>query len=115
MRGLAVGAALALTALFPMKSRANFVNGNDLQGWCQSQSKADQGICRGFVVGVIDMIQSGKQGRGLKVDVCFPESITLAQAMDVATKWLTNHPQNRHFVASDLVKASMEEAFPCRK
>lgn len=97
-----------------MESKANFVSGNDLHGWCQSQSKVDQGICTGFVVGVIDMISSGKQGRGLKVDVCFPASITIAQAMDVATKWLTNNPQHRHFVASDLVKASMEEAFPCK-
>lgn len=113
MRGLAIAVALTLTGLSPSASQANFVSGHDLHKWCQNEAKIDQALCVAFTMGVIDMIQSAQHSGDFKPSICFPDTAKGGQVVDVAKKWFVDNPQHRHFVASDLVKVAMEEAFPC--
>lgn len=115
MRFLAVCASLALLASVPNSAKANFINGNELHDWCQSKGEGERTLCMGFVMGVVDMIQSGQKHSTLTSDTCFPDALKGGQVVDVAKKWLVDNPQHRHFVASDLVMVAMEQAFPCKK
>jgi hypothetical protein len=44
---------------------------------------------------------------------CLPEVSVAGQARDVAVRYLTDHPESRHYTAASLVAEALEEAFPC--
>jgi len=92
-----------------------FLNGNTLLQECQSSAVAARAQCRGFVMGVADAMSIAQvfnepvAGRR----ACPRDYVTWQQPGDVATSYLTRHPELRHYIASWLVANALEEAFPC--
>lgn len=102
-------AALVFAALFAtLDVRAEFYSGNDLHEYCTSTNNLQQGLCRGFVVGVFDT--------RVRLDFCSPEGatpITVGQVEDIVKRYLNSFPELRHKLAYSLVTAALIAAFPC--
>ncbi len=44
---------------------------------------------------------------------CMPENVTNGQTFAIVSEYIKDHPDERHIAASDLIVASLIEAFPC--
>jgi hypothetical protein len=80
-------------------------DGNHLYNECDS-STTDYLFCAGYVSAMSDELQN--EGY-----VCLPTGITRAQTVHVVMKYLRDHPEQRHLVASALIRAALQPAFPC--
>jgi hypothetical protein len=80
-----------------------FYTGSELLEQCSSQSQIKKGHCEGFIIGVFDSIT-----------VCGALNIKMSQVSEVAISFLREIPKIQHYEASILVKAALEEAFPCQ-
>ncbi len=94
-----------------------FWDGNKLHLQC-SQNKL---IAMTYVIGVVDEITNRpyilssedkivQQRRYL----CLPQGVTAGQLADVACKYLTETPENRHYTANINISAALTKAFPCQ-
>jgi hypothetical protein len=83
-----------------------FYSGNDLYARCTGTA---QTACLGFVAGVSDTTKILQR----PATVCLPEQVTTGEIKDVAVQFLASHPTDRHYSASSLVHAALQEAFPC--
>lgn len=94
--------------LYSACASAGFFGGNALFDACSDDgSDYHAGQCLGYVTGVFDSFD----GRY----VCAPKSVTAGQATDIVVKYLTDHPEKRHELASFLVASALMDAFPCKK
>ena len=97
----------ALAALAASPSFAQVLTGNDLLQRIGSDNPGLRNIALGYVGGVTDALGG---------DVfCAPEGVTLAQAVDMVRKWLTDNPEHRHMSAAVLVAVILQRAWPCRR
>lgn len=98
---------LALATLAAAPSFAQVLTGNDLLQRITSDNPGMKSIALGYVGGVTDSLGG---------DVfCAPDGVTLAQAVDMVRKWLTDNPEHRHMSAAVLVAVILQRAWPCRK
>ena len=104
--------ALLLIAALP--SHAGFDTGNRLHEDCRASNYFNRGYCGGYVVGIVDTIES-LQARGvLPADaLCIPDDVTKGQLVDVVGKYLADHPERRNAEAGGLVPEALGKAFPC--
>ena len=110
-----------------ISSPVNAVNtdistGNDLWYRCTSSNFFDQGLCDGFIEGVMKGVETGEDGlRGrMKIPVpthfsliCRPDGVTVGQIVDIIKKFLADSPQIRHLQAQTLIYGALTKAFPC--
>ena len=114
-RWLLIAALVAVVAV-PQGARAVqiFNIGNLLNMDCNKGAGFSEGFCRGYIAGVADTMAEGaahpKRG-GRRA--CIPLGVTLDQAVDVVTRHLADHPQDRHLAADGLVARALSEAWPC--
>lgn len=110
-----VGAILAGLLLVGPAS-AQFYTGNELLDLCKSSRTLVIGYSAGFVEGRQDIVVDADDGmlRTVKPTFCIPDGVTLGQITDVICKALTDNPANRHWSASVLARASINDAFPCQ-
>lgn len=88
---------------------AGFHSGNSLHSICsEPQASFASGVCLGYVLGLNDTYEA----TGIKF-FCAPETVTAGQLMDIATKYLKDHPEARHYTAASQVSLALSEAFPC--
>jgi hypothetical protein len=68
----------------------------------------------GFITGVAEA-SSGRQA-GAQSSWCFdlPSEVTRGQLVDLVRLYLEQKPALRHFTASSLVRAALDESYPCR-
>jgi hypothetical protein len=90
--------------------------GNDLLRHCQDDETNyfSSGMCLGYVSGAIDALLANMYAQ----KTCWfelPGESTNKQLVDVTVKYLTDHPEQRQYLASVLVMVAMREAFPCPK
>jgi hypothetical protein len=81
----------------------DFFTGNQLHEMCQARSDQE---CAGYILGVA--------GSTSESSFCLPNGADGKQVVDTAKLWLANHPEQRHKVASYLVRQALAENFPCR-
>ena len=84
---------------------AAFVSGNQLLESCTASQFDAQGICLGYVLGVVDSLSMPY--------VCLPAHIIGKQLQDIVTIYLRDHPASRHQPASLLTADAVASAFPC--
>lgn len=89
-------------------AQAQWLDGNSLHTWCQSEAK----VSVPYVLGVLDGIDLAGQAGGV-VKVCTPSNATREQVNDVVCRFVEDHPADRHYPASLLVLTAMANAFPC--
>lgn len=84
-----------------------FGTGNRLNNPCLSTSPDnDDGICFGYALGVADSLSRGSA-------LCYPPQIGASQVVDVAKRYLRDHPELRHVCADELFARALLDAFPC--
>jgi len=102
---------VVLTVVFSVwanDANADYKDGNTLYSDCTSTRIGAQGVCLGYVMAIIDVFDR------LGVIDCVPRTATGNQVMDVAKKYLADHPEKRHFSAWSLVRDALRDAFPCK-
>ncbi|MCA1338092.1 Rap1a/Tai family immunity protein [Pseudooceanicola marinus] len=130
-RGIGLAAILALAfAWYPHPSKAQQVSGNSLYSACRSESGVELGFCVGFVLGAIEgesfgafiVIQRLMPGQTTDesnsainafLAHCIPSDATNEQLRDIVVRYLSDHPESRHFPARGLIWNALMEAFPC--
>lgn len=86
---------------------AQLWSGNDFTETCtQEPDDYTASICSSFIIGIA---QAGVSNRVL----CLPENATIGQTLAIGRNYIKDHPEKRHIAASELIVASLIEAFPC--
>ncbi len=92
--------------------------GNELKTSCADLEVSDgsfnNGVCLGYVVGVVEMHKTVTEALHAKGMFCMPSGVTQGQSALVVKKYLGAHPELLHFTASSLALAALQEAFPCQ-
>lgn len=106
--------AAALAIIFiaspDLLTAESFFNGNQHFSNCTS----NWAFVAGYVSGALDTYMIGETfSDGPYMKICPPPSITVSQATDVYCKFLSDHPEDRHFNAASLIWAAMNEVWPC--
>ncbi|UCD68921.1 MAG: hypothetical protein JSW48_02125 [Betaproteobacteria bacterium] len=104
-------------AMLALPVQAGFVNGHELMDAAREVEKAaanqpnasfyDVGRFFGYIEAVSDVFTG--------VRFCPSANVTVGQVAAIVIKWLEDHPEDRHYSADSLVKAALEEAFPCHR
>jgi len=103
-----------LLALLTAPADAGFDSGNRLYEDCSADTYFNRGYCGGYVVGIVDTIESMQASGVLPANaMCIPEGVTKGQLADVVQKHLQDHPELRHHEAGELVPMAINRAFPC--
>lgn len=76
---------------------------------------AAQGVCLGYIDGVLDTLVLSKGFWSASDVICVPEGVTSDQAVRVFVKYADEHPEKLHLNAPDIILDSLEKAFPCHK
>jgi hypothetical protein len=108
--------AILLLASTPTKAqKLSPTTGNELLEWCQSGDTWQTGRCYGYVIGVADLQTMVGKALPENRQSCIAEGMTVGQIVEVAIKYLKQHPEERHFNASVLMVKAIAEAFPCQQ
>lgn len=110
-----VGCLVALAGPCRAQGVAAFETGNKLLLDCQNQFGAAHLFCQGFAAAVADEMLSAMAAGDTVLGwrACFPTDVALGQITDVATRFLTVHPELRHLTALGLFAEAFADAFPC--
>jgi len=84
-----------------------FETGNQLLEDCTESH------CLGYIIGVSDTIAFLQSADLLRTPYCLERHITQGQVEDVVTKYLQDHPADRHLAAASLVFHALTDALPC--
>ena len=112
-------ALLALTLAGPARadstpaiSRISGVTGNNIYESCKKHGP----FCLAYVTGSADMASIWSL-LGKNIYFCIPYQVDGNQLMDLVSKYMHDHPQDRHINAITLFTRAMEKAWPgpCRK
>lgn len=82
-----------------------FYNGNELYELCGKNIP----FCNGYISGVADVLAS-QSGNSM----CLPKGVVIKQVADVVMKYLTDHPESRHYNANSEIFLALSIAFPCK-
>jgi hypothetical protein len=99
--------AEALTTIDALASSGGYMSGQQLY----EQGKIPQ--FSGYIIGIHDADQ-GAEPRSLG-SYCVPDAVRSPQLVDIAYKYLQDHPANRHESAAFLVRQSFRELWPCTR
>jgi hypothetical protein len=91
----------------PAVAHANFINGNKLHEYLQSNDTTYQVYALGYITGVHDAND--------KVFFCSPPSVSTGQSKDVVKLYLERNPAIRDMGAKHVVSMALMEAWPCPK
>jgi len=102
-------------------ANAGFSTGEKLLKFCTADKNGPQGVCSGYIIGVVDSQQTdntidGKDeyvNKHLGYRWCLHKKITQGEVMDPVIAWLKVNPKKRHFTATSLVSKVLQESFPC--
>lgn len=110
-----LAAGTSLPTMAQSVNVAVLVNGNELYDWCTSSSgNAKSSLCVGFIMGVLDTIETMQASKQAHRQVCVPRGVTSGQARDVLLAYLNQKPQERHLPAASIVWTSLHQVWPCR-
>lgn len=94
----------------------SFVTGNQLATICRDPVQVNPyntGYCTGYIAAQADSIAAVAQAVGQDI-ACIPDEVTQGQARDIVVRYLTKHPEHRHYAATSQAVLALREAFPCK-
>jgi hypothetical protein len=84
-----------------------FFTGDDLLNQCNGKDYSYAiGVCIGYVMGVSDMLSTSGT-------ICAVQHFSASQMGDIVIKYLRDHPERRHYSASDEIEVALKNALPC--
>ena len=98
---------IALTAALTFSAQAQYVDGNRLLKFIDSELWSEKGFAQGYIAGVADSYDEEL--------FCIPPRVTLGQLHDLATSFIRRNAKERHRHAGALVAIAFVEAYPCKK
>ncbi len=106
--------SLAIAPWFLSPAAASFVDGNKLYSDCTTREASgdyavNTAVCLGYLTGVYDDLELDRARAGQ--DSC-SGGITAGQLRDVVTRYLRDHPRQRHWDAALLVRHAIMGAWP---
>jgi Rap1a immunity proteins len=69
--------------------------------------------CMDYITGVVDGAMMGTVKNPSEFAACIPGQATVGDFARVVMKYSTDHPEYKHKVASSMVLAAMQNAYPC--
>jgi hypothetical protein len=111
-RIVTMATAVALAGL-PTAARAAETTGNELWSLCTSKGATENSLCFGYVTAIAEAIGQPTGVYGWRA--CFPEQVTRKQVVDVVTRYLDQHPEERHLTAGSLIANALAKAFRCKQ
>ncbi len=90
-----------------------FLRANQLYSLCSSESKLDNAVCEGYIIGVNDSVFSGHLSNVFQV--CYPAGISIEQLRLVLVKYMETVPEKLHFVAEGIVAEGLATVFQCQE
>lgn len=103
-----VGLFWVLLACTPVS--AAFYDGHSLHAACGE----DKAMATIYAVGVIDAAHLYQSLSGVRDRICIEVGVQASQVGEVACNYLEDNPQNRHWLAADVVAESAAAAWPCQ-
>jgi hypothetical protein len=91
-------------------AQADYRDGERLYADCVPEEADWALFCQAYIAAIADA------ARHDPVDgdkVCVPADVKLEELVDIVSRSLKAHPENRHFGAAGLVAQALAEAFPC--
>jgi hypothetical protein len=107
---------LSITFLFTISTSGYSYSGNELENTCMSELEADQALCLGYIMGVLDMQKTlgiVLENHTQKVYFKYCGLHRYGQIIKVVKKYLRDHPEDLHVPADILTLEAMVKAFPC--
>jgi hypothetical protein len=96
-----------LLALTMPASAADTTSANYYLPGCKGPpGQWDQGLCAGFVAGVV---------YAAAPNLCVPQAVTNSQAVAVVIKYIEARPERMHEQFGDLVFEALTAAWPCKR
>ncbi len=87
--------------------------GNQIKAYCDAPMQTPaNAMCLGYISGALDAYRVVGHMRKTKL-FCEPESATGEQIVSMVKKYLDEHPEQLHWVASQLIYIVMARTFPC--
>lgn len=111
---LSVFLVLLLSAV-AQSAHAEYFSGILLNKYCSSESRYEQGMCLGYIVGVVDSFNTTYAVKGEKRIFCIPPGVTSGQLVLVLKKSMQEHPETLHLPASAHTLSALTAAFPCNQ
>ena len=93
-------------------SSSSFLRANQLYHLCSSDSKIDNAVCDGYIMGINDSMYSGHLGNIFKV--CPPPGVIPSQVRLIVVKHMQTIPEKLHFVADGVVAEALAMPFQCQ-
>jgi hypothetical protein len=100
---------LATQAWAQSDTSRSYMTGTDLFDRCSNPE--DVG-CQGYVLAIADALTSGAVNGDR---ACIPLQVTPREAVDVVRTYLTDAPEDRHYIAAGVVARALSKAWPCPK
>jgi Rap1a immunity proteins len=102
-------------------AQTTYTTGNDLKPACVTyvgQHPADRGealkagVCMGFIDGWLQLATMIKSQLSEEL-FCPPKGVTNRQVIDIAVKYMNDHPEKLHQPAAQILYDAVSDAFPC--
>ncbi len=106
-RARIVAAVLVASSLCCRPAFAVFLHGFQLLSYCESADPVERGVCYGFVQGVGDALNDGRE-------VCLPH-VSAGELRLVVIKSLHEKPETLHESAVSLIYRMLRLTYPCAK
>src|SRR5262245_8421463 len=88
-----------------------WTTGNLIAERCRAEGAVEAAYCAGFVVAIAETVNAATVWNA---KACIPAQVTTGQLMDITKKYLSDHPELRHYVGASLVAHAFMETFPCK-
>jgi hypothetical protein len=113
MRATAI--VLTVAALCLGSGSAQAITGNDLRRECDQPDKSPAALyCLAYETGVLDAMR-GLDSVATQKQLCEPTGVTGEQLYAMLKKYLADHPERLHYLASSLIEDMYAENFGCSK
>lgn len=99
--------------------QADFLNGHDLNTYCNSKSPSDDMICIVYVTGAFDAFTTtdliNQKTRQAEPNLCPREDVSPDELKQVTLDWLARPESDHNFAATLLVLAAFQDKYGCAK
>jgi len=104
--------AIAAMSVINPANASYYMSAHKLLSLCESDSVANQNVCVGYVLGIVDAAQALDSEANLR-RYCLPDNVSSSQLERTAVKYMNDNSQQLDKSASYYVLVSLIKAYPC--